>query len=203
MRFKILIGVSLLAVISAAGAMAHGGATGIVKQRMDAMATMGKVVKSLSEMMRGDTEYDADLVRKGAAVVKSHAGQAMTALFPQGSLGKPSEARAEIWQDWEAFGELAKQLATFAEGLEAAADNGLMMQGDTKTGIKMGMSDMMGTGGKNAMTAEGMSNSNMMGNRSTMMIDAAQLATMPTDGVFNMLTQTCSSCHTKYRLEKK
>lgn len=203
MRFKILIGVSVLAVISAVGAMAHGGATGIVKQRMDAMATLGKVVKSLSEMMRGDTEYDADLVRKGAAVVKTHAGQAMTSLFPQGSGGKPSEARAEIWQDWEAFDELAKQLAIFAEGLEAAADNGLMMQGDTKPGMKMGMSDMMGTGGKNPMTAEGMSNGNMMGNRSTMMIDAAQLATMPTDGVFNMLTQTCSSCHTKYRLEKK
>lgn len=35
------------------------------------------------------------------------------------------------------------------------------------------------------------------------MMTAEQLAAMPADGVFNMVAQTCSSCHTKFRLEKK
>lgn len=211
MKFNILIGAAMLTAITAAGALAHGGATGIVKQRMDAMVAMGKVVKSLSEMMRGDTDYDAEAVRQGAEIVKTHAGQAMTALFPEGSGGNPSEARAEIWQDWETFDEMAKQLGILAEGLSLAAANGPMMRDGMKSGSKMGMSDMMGTGGKNAKRGEGMSNggmmaggsSMMMGNGSDMMVDPAQLAKMPADGVFNMMTRTCSACHTKFRLEKK
>lgn len=203
MRFNILVGAGMLTAIAVSGALAHGGATGIVKQRMDAMAAMGKVVKTLSEMMRGDTDYDAEAVRKGAEIVKIHAGQAMTSLFPEGSGGNPSEARTEIWQDWETFDELAKQLGIFAEGLSSAAGNGRMMRDGTKSDSNMGMSDMMGSGGKKAMHGEGMSNSGMMGDGSSMMMDPAQLAKMPADGVFNMMTRTCSACHTKYRLEKK
>ncbi len=34
-------------------------------------------------------------------------------------------------------------------------------------------------------------------------IDLATISAMPADGVFNMLAQTCASCHLKFRLEKK
>jgi cytochrome c556 len=47
----------------------------------------------------------------------------------------------------------------------------------------------------------------MMGDTAPMMgrggsVDAAALAAMPADGVFNMVAQSCSACHTKFRLEK-
>ncbi len=125
MRFNILIGAGLIAVITVAGAMAHGGATGIVKQRMDAMVVISKAAKSLSDMMRGKSTYDAASVRSNAAAIKTHAGQAMISLFPEGSIGTASEAKPEIWADWDEFQVLADQLAVFAEGLELAADNGL------------------------------------------------------------------------------
>ena len=179
-------------------AYAHGGATGIYKQRMDAMMDMSKVVKSLSAMMRGEVDYDAASVQAGALIIKSHAGKAMTSLFPEGTTEAPSEARAEIWTDWEAFEALASQLETYATGLESAADNGLAMSGDAQ-GSMMDNNNSMMTGNQNGMMGGG---SGMMGTTQPMMT-AEQLATMPADSVFNMVAQTCSSCHTKFRLEKK
>ena len=179
-------------------AYAHTGATGVYKERMDAMMAMGKVVKSLSAMMRGETGFDAASVKEGARAIKSHAGEAMTSLFPEGTTEAPSEAREEIWSDWETFAALATQLETYATGLEIAADNGLGMSGDAQ-GSMMGNGNSMMMGSQNGMMGGG---SGMMGSTQPMMT-TEQLAAMPVDGVFNMVAQTCSSCHTKFRLEKK
>lgn len=192
------------AVLSAlsAGALAHSGATGIVKQRMDAMSDMGRVVKSLSVMMRGEAPYDADAISEGAVIIKSHAGDAMTSLFPEGSLKKPSVAKPEIWTDWSEFQALAIRLADLADGLELAAGNGLM-HGGAQTGGRSGMmgkGGMMGTAG--GMMSDGASGM-MSGTMGDAMADPAMLARMPADGVFNMLARTCSDCHTKFRVEKK
>ncbi|MBW3098979.1 c-type cytochrome [Pseudohoeflea coraliihabitans] len=199
---------------ASAVALAHGGATGIVKERMDGMMAMGKVVKELSAMMRGDVAYDADAMREGARTIRVHSGDNLTRLFPEGSGGAPSEAKAAIWSDWENFAALAERLAVEAEGLEAAAGNGLAMPGGDTANSGMGgsgMADMMGTAGSGMM---GSGSSTMMGSGSGMMSggmmgagrsgpSAEQLAAMPVDGVFNMLARTCSACHSKFRSEKK
>ena len=125
----------------------------------------------------------------------------MTELFPQGSQHGPSEARDEIWTNWKEFEDLSNRLKVLAAGLGDAAENGLM------TG-----SHKSGTGSSSMMMGGSMSDGSMMGGTmmgGSMMTggkaapDREMLATMPADGVFNMLTQTCSACHTKFRLEKK
>lgn len=83
------IALALVASITAGVALAHGGATGIVKERMDGMAAMQKAVKAVTPIMRGQAQYDADAVRSFAAAVEIHSGQAMTKLFPEGTGGKP------------------------------------------------------------------------------------------------------------------
>ena len=123
---KLAIAGSVLAVGFAGAVFAHSGATGVVKERMDGMAAMGKAVKAITPVMRGQVSYDADMVRAFAEEVRKHSGEAMTALFPEGSGGMPSEAKSAIWSDWEEFEELAEQLHTLSEGLAMAADNGLM-----------------------------------------------------------------------------
>lgn len=189
-------------------ALAHGGATGIVKERMDGMMAMSEAIKSLSAMMRGDTEYDANAVRESADVIKSHAGEALTALFPEGSVSDVSEAKSDIWSEWETFSAYANRLDVYAEGLAAAADNGLMHE--DRPSVTGGQSDMMGSSDNmmgssttmgSGMMGSGMGGNGMMGDAANMM-DADQLAQMPADGVFNMLTQTCSACHTQFRAEK-
>lgn len=174
---------TLIATSTAFAALAHGGATGIVKERMDAMADMGKAVKAITPMMRGETDYDAKVVRQAAATFSRHAGESMTDLFPEGSGGMPSEAKDAIWSKWAEFSALAGQLGIVSEGLAGAADNGLMGGG----------SGMMGSG------------SGMMGGSGAMgrAMTAAQISEMPVDGAFTMLTQVCSACHTQFRAESK
>lgn len=197
MKIRTIIGAGAIGLASVAAAYAHGGATGIVKERMEAMESMGDAVKKLAAMMRGETEYDAATIRAEAETIRQHAGQAITSLFPEGSDGGPSEAKPGIWSNWDEFTALAMQLETFAEGLEAAAGNGLMHGGDgPAAGNMMGQQNgMMGSG--SGMMGAG---SGMMGGAG--MPDADALAAMPADGVFAMMAQTCSACHTKFRIEE-
>ena len=149
-------------------------------------------MKVLAPMMQGKAPYDAETVRAEAETIGRHAGEALTKLFPEGSMGKPSESKHEIWKDWESFSDLAEQLHTFAEGLALASGNGLM---SASTGQNAGM--MMGASGTM------MGSDSMMGAGSMMasVPGREELSEMPADGVFMMLSQACSACHTKYRAE--
>ncbi|GGE62761.1 c-type cytochrome [Actibacterium pelagium] len=191
------------AVVSslAVTALAHGGATGVVKERMDGMGVMKESMKVLTPMMQGKTPYDADVIREEAKKIAAHSGEAMTKLFPEGSTDKPSEAKSEIWSQWEDFSNLAAQLEALSEGLALAAENGLMMAGSGQ-GNLLGGSSMMGSGTGmmgSGMMGSGMMGSGMMGNAP--MMEPSALAQMPADGVFTMLGQACSACHTRFRAE--
>jgi cytochrome c556 len=133
-------------------------------------------------------------VKTEAALIRSHAGEAMTKLFPADGDNMSSEAKPEIWSDWDDFAEQAERLETLAGGLEAAADNGLMTAGASSDGNDT--SAMMGTGGSDMM-----GDNHMMGSEAGMP-DAAMLASMPADRVFTLMTDACSACHTRYRQEK-
>lgn len=104
-------------------AVAHMGATGVVKQRMDMMVSMGKAMKSLNAMVRGKTAFDSGAVAAIATQVRDHSAQ-MARLFPEGSMHKPSEARPEIWSDWEGFKRLASSLGVEANKLAEASATG-------------------------------------------------------------------------------
>ncbi len=171
-------------------ALAHSGATGVMKERMDAMGEMGDAMKRLAPMMRGQTGYDPDVVRNAANTMIGHAGTQMTGLFPEGSNGAPSEALDAIWEDWEEFAALAEALRTSAEGMKLAADNGLAGPGDMPGSGMMGTDQgMMGTG------------QGMMGGTPGQMMTTEMLAEMPVNAGFMAVTQTCSACHQKFRAE--
>ncbi len=193
---KYLIAVSL--TVSTAVVMAHGGATGIVKERMDAMGDMKDSMKEVSDMFKGKAPYDANKVRTAAEVIKGHSGNALTKLFPEGSLQHPTEAKAVIWDEWDRFSKLADHLETLSEGLANAAENK-----DTPTEQKgmMGNSEMMMGGGNMMGSDHMMGNSSMMGGH--MVHTAEEYGKMPVEMVFKMVTDNCSSCHTRFRKEKE
>ena len=186
---KYLIAVSL--TVSSAVVMAHGGATGIVKERMDAMGDMKDSMKEVSDMFKGKVPYDANKVRTAAEVIKGHSGNALTKLFPEGSLQHPTEAKAVIWKEWNRFTKLANHLETLSEGLANAAEN---KSTPTEQKGMMGGSNMMGSDHM-------MGNSSMMGGH--MVHTAEEYGKMPVEMVFKMVTDNCSSCHTRYRKEKE
>ena len=181
---------SLIAVSAASFVWAHGSATGIVMERMDGMVAMSKATKAITPMMRGNVEYNAEAIRDYARTIEEHAGEAMTKLFPEGSGGMPSEAKDDVWTDWEQFEVLAMQLENLGKGLAQAAENGLaesVSEEGASTNM-MGTSSVMGTGG-------------MMGQNMNGMLDIEMLAQMPADAVFAKVGQACSACHTKFRAE--
>lgn len=203
---KITVFSAVIATVAIAGAVwAHSGATGVVKERMDGMMAMGKSIKAITPMMRGQTDYDPQRVRAFAEDVSRHSGEALTRLFPEGTTGAPSEAKPNIWTDWNEFEALAEQLHTLSEGLALAAENGLMHGGDGQTATMMGGQSMMG-GGSMMGGQSMMGGGSMMGGSVTSDIrnlGPEEFSEMPADGVFMMVSQTCSACHTKFRAEAK
>src|SRR6056297_3750192 len=142
MTFKqLVLGGAAIASFSVT-AFAHSGATGVVKERMDAMKSMGEAIKRIKPMMSGEAAYDEAAVHAAAQSIADEAGEAMTSKFPEGSTDHPSEALPRTWDEWERFAALANQLEMAANGLAMAAGNGL--HGD---GHMMGdQSGMMGGG---------------------------------------------------------
>lgn len=113
-----------VAALLAGVAYAHGGATGIVKERMEAMKSLGGAGKALAAMAKAEAPFDAEAAALHARTMAAHGGEAMTKLFPDGSLDAPTEALPAIWEDWDRFSELADLLTTRAEALEVAAQTG-------------------------------------------------------------------------------
>lgn len=113
---------ALLTTALAAGAAgAHGGAMGVVKERMELMEGLGDAMKAIAGMMKEPATYESAALARHAQTIEMHGGDALTALFPADSADPPSEARAEIWTDWKRFRGLADDLKTEAGRLAAIA----------------------------------------------------------------------------------
>ncbi len=118
-----LFGVTALAILAVGLAattstMAHKGAKGIVKERMDLMQDIRKHMKVIGQMIRGKTDFDAPTAKKSAKVIGGHASH-MPMMFPKGSIKGPSEAVPAIWQDWPEFKRLAEDLLSAAGQMES------------------------------------------------------------------------------------
>jgi len=101
-------------------AWAHSAASGVVKQRMDAMSDIGRQMKAIGKMMNGDAAFDPAVLQRAARAIESHA-QNIPTLFPEGSDQKPTEALPIVWTDWEKFRAIAQALAVSADRLAISA----------------------------------------------------------------------------------
>ena len=84
---------------------AHQGATGVVKERMMLMKSMGKQLKRLKRTLSINSSKNLDASRKSIAHMRQQS-QVMLQLFPPGSRQHPSEALPEIWSNWSEFEQL-------------------------------------------------------------------------------------------------
>ena len=113
MNRKILAaGLIAASALVAAGADAHKGATGIVKERMDGMMAMGKALGTVADMFKGKTSFNSEQVAAAAKIVEGHAAE-MVALFPDTKAsreGKGTEALPAIWENKGEFAALAAAL---------------------------------------------------------------------------------------------
>jgi cytochrome c556 len=107
---KKLIGIAVAGAILISGAWAHEGhdhATGVVKERMIAMTSMGQHLLAISKRLRANTELEK--IAGDAHAIHALAGK-MLQQFPPGSTQYPTAAKPAVWQDWATFESYAKKL---------------------------------------------------------------------------------------------
>ena len=118
-----LVSIPILMIGFQVKGWAHSGAKGIVKERMESMKSIGAQMKKLGAIAKDPKLFDASQVQNSAEILQDHAAKIPT-LFPEGSNEKPSEARVEIWSDWEKFISIANDLVKSAVELQSvSADN--------------------------------------------------------------------------------
>lgn len=108
--------VNLTVVTFVGFALAHSGATGVVKERMDLMSDIGEQMKTIGQMVKGKTKFDGQKISAAAKRLAEHSNR-IPDLFPGGSNGHPSEALPIIWSDWEDFVEMSHRLHDRAKEL--------------------------------------------------------------------------------------
>ena len=111
MNHRFLASLTILALCAVGGSIAYGhsGATGIVSKRMEVMKDIASHMKVLAFMVEEKVAFDSEIAMQSADAIADHARN-MEKLFPSGSNAHPSEAAPIIWEDWEAFVDLAKKL---------------------------------------------------------------------------------------------
>lgn len=98
--------------------IAHQGAKGVVKERMEIMTAISKNLKIAVQMLRKKIPFDAQAISKVSTSIAEHARQ-IPKLFPEGSGGKPSEVRPRVWKEWDEFVKMSKNMEKYAEELSA------------------------------------------------------------------------------------
>ncbi len=109
-----------LTAISVTTVLAHDGATGIVKERMDRFSVSRDNMKAIYGMLKSGS---TDGIAVHAASIKTWA-ETMQDYFPEGSNPSPSAALDAIWLNPEGFVLAAKANQIAAAMLEDAAMRG-------------------------------------------------------------------------------
>ena len=119
-RYTVSIALTIVTLGGLGSALAHSGATGIVKERMDMFKKNQKNLKAIKSHIRGK---DYDSIAKLANEIRVWAAK-MPEYFPEGSDVKPSEASPKIWEDFSGFKRAAMKNETATKKLIAAAEAG-------------------------------------------------------------------------------
>jgi len=111
----------VVASLAAAGlAFAHSGASGVVRQRMNAMSDIARQMKTIGLMIMAKQRFHGETAAEAAERIAFH-GRRIEELFPKGTHKRPSEALPAIWADWDGFLALSAGLEAKAARLAGAA----------------------------------------------------------------------------------
>lgn len=197
-RQSVLYGMTLAVSLgtAVAAALAHGGATGIVGERMNGMMDMARSVKALSEFIETEA-VDPAAFEQAVALIEQHAGETMLALFPEGSIEGPSDASPTIWSEWQAFSGLAIRLENLAGDLRTAPARVAKVatpQPPVETTRSAPKGDVWASLDERAL----------LGLKSEARMTAPEIARAEAtpatrQEVFAEITQTCASCHEQFR----
>ncbi len=110
------------AILIAGAAFAEGDRTDPnAKARSDLMRVIGKNTGILGDMAGGKAAYDAAAAEAAKAAIVEAAGMIEAAFKDQGAADPASEAKPEIWTEWDDFLGDAKMLGDAAGAMDVAS----------------------------------------------------------------------------------
>lgn len=119
---KFVKAVVIGAVLMSGAAFAKGDRTDPnAKARSDLMRVVGKNTGILGDMAGGKVAYDAAAAEAAKVALVEAAGQIETAFKDQGAADPASEAKPEIWTNWEEFLADAKVLGDAAAAMDVSS----------------------------------------------------------------------------------
>lgn len=108
-------------VFAASLAFAHSGvANEAVKARMEAMKAIGGATGTIGKMVQGKADFDAAAAQAAAATMAEKAAM-IPALFEAEETDPESEAKPEIWTNWDDFVAKGSALEMAAKGLDTSS----------------------------------------------------------------------------------
>jgi cytochrome c556 len=109
-------------VLTAGAAFAEGDRTDPnAKARSDLMRVIGKNTGILGDMAGGKAAHDAAAAEAAKAAIVEAAGMIEATFKDQGAADPASEAKPEIWANWEDFLANAKALGDAAGAMDVAS----------------------------------------------------------------------------------
>ncbi len=120
MRFAVTTFLAATLLASGVSFVAAEATDPNVIARQGVMTTIGKNAKALGEMASGKTPYDAAGAEAAKAALVEAAGQ-IPVVFEANATDDDSEAKPEIWANWDDFAKDGAALKTAAEALDVAS----------------------------------------------------------------------------------
>ena len=119
---KIVTATLIGALLTAGVAFAEGDRTDPnALARSDLMKTIGKNTGILGDMAGGKAAYDAAAAEAAKAAIVEAAGKIEATFKDQGGADPASEAKPEIWANWDEFLADAKTLGDAAGAMDVAS----------------------------------------------------------------------------------
>lgn len=117
MRFRFLIAIMCFTITVA---VAHQGVTNpAVMARMHGMTVIAAQTKVLGQMAKGQTEFNSEKAGEALTVISAEARK-IPGLFKAEETDPKSEAKDDIWSDFDDFSAIAKELEAIS--LKRAGD---------------------------------------------------------------------------------
>ena len=117
---------ALMAMLVSAGAAAAESVS--TEKAVDYRESYMTVLKwnsgPMGQMLKGEAPFDDEAFIRHARDLATAARLDLLAAFPEGSISDDSDAREEIWFDWEDFEQKFVDFRAAAAGLGEAADAG-------------------------------------------------------------------------------
>ncbi|MCB1338493.1 MAG: cytochrome c [Maritimibacter sp.] len=102
-----------------------------VQARQEVMGMIGANMKTIGEMAQGKIAFDAAAAQAAFATIAENAAKVPTVFETESNTDPESEARDDIWMNWEDF-------VTKATALQSAAEAGAGVDSPEALGAAMG-----------------------------------------------------------------